>query len=74
MTGQRRHTAFARAACRIAGASCPSGKNSSGSSSTQAARARQSAPFSVATSAAAECREPWWMERVMPVLPSGWWG
>ena len=42
MTSQRRHTALASSICRIAGPVFPIGKNSSGSSSRQAARSRQS--------------------------------
>src|SRR5215207_2768344 len=42
MTSQRRHTALASSICRMAGPVFPMGKNSSGSSSRQAARSRQS--------------------------------
>ncbi len=42
ITGQRRQTALASSICRMAGPVFPMGKNSSGSSSRQAARSRQS--------------------------------
>ena len=42
ITSQRRHTALACSICRIAGPVLPIGKKSSGSSSRQAARSRQS--------------------------------
>ena len=58
-TGQRLHTAFACSICMRAGPVVPMGKKSSGSSSRQSARWRQSmASYSLVSSTVWYCKSP----------------